>query len=113
MVSPSSSMMGNLRTIVKFLEDFLLFDKKRVLDREGAQYQMMGVLKFLARIGRYLVNFTSVTSETSVLELTEAREEIDRLRYLLEQEKATNAELVKNIDCSKKALLEAQEMIDC
>ena len=74
----------NLRTAVDFLEGSLSFGEKQALDEEGAQDQMTSALKSLARIGRYLVNFAGVTSEASPLELIKAREEIDRLRYLLE-----------------------------
>lgn len=42
----------------------------------------------------------------------EAKEEIDKLEYLLEQEKTVNAELVKEVDRSEEALREAQETIN-
>lgn len=46
------------------------------------------------------------------MELMEAKEEIDKLEYLLEQEKTVNAELVKEVDRSEEALREAQETIN-
>ncbi|KAG1338667.1 Pentatricopeptide repeat-containing protein, mitochondrial [Cocos nucifera] len=52
-------------------------------------------------------DLSEITSGASALELAEAREEIDGLRYHLEQEKAAHAELTKEVDCSKKALQEA------
>ena len=54
----------------------------------------------------YLVNFIGITSKASALELVEVKEEIDKLKYLLKQEKVANAELFNEIDYSEKALCE-------
>ena len=42
----------------------------------------------------------------------EVNEELGRFKYCLEQENVANTDLVKKIDCSEKALFEAQKMID-
>ena len=73
---------------------------------------MVGAFRSLALVGHYLANFAGVTSRVSSLELAEMREEFDRLRYYLEQEKAANIELNKEIDCSEKVFFEVHEMID-
>ena len=64
---------------------------------------MTDALKSLARIGHYLVNFIRISHGAPALELAETKE-IDRLKYLLEQEKIANAELVKEIDRFEEAL---------
>ena len=48
-----------------------------------------------------------------MLELIAVREETDLLKYLLEQERSANDELVKEANTSEEALQEAWEMIDC
>ncbi|EHA8590495.1 hypothetical protein COCNU_scaffold019491G000020 [Cocos nucifera] len=107
---PLLTAIETLKTIAKFLRSHLSFEERQALG-EGAQRQMMGALRSLTLIGYYLVNFAKITG-ASTLELAEVREEIDRLRYHLEQEKAANANLIKEIDCSAKMLSEAREMID-
>ncbi|KAG1362579.1 putative LRR receptor-like serine/threonine-protein kinase [Cocos nucifera] len=111
-VPSSPSAVETLKTMVEFLEGHLSFEERRALDGEGAQCQMAGAFRFLALIGHYLVNFTRITFGASALELAKAREEIDRLRYLLEQEKAANAKLVKKVDYFEKALREARDTIN-
>ena len=68
---------------------------------------MISAFRSLILVGHYLINFARITLGASALELAEAREKIDRLRYHLEQEKATNAVLTKEINCSEKAFFEA------
>ncbi|EHA8586406.1 hypothetical protein COCNU_scaffold000320G000030 [Cocos nucifera] len=82
---PAPSTVETLKATAEFLEGHLSLEEKRVLEG-GAQCRMA--------------------------ELAKAREEIDRLRYYLEQEKAANTELTKEIDCSEKVLFEAHEMIN-
>ena len=53
-----------------------------------------------------------IASEASTLELVEAKEEIDKLEYLLEQEKISNARLVKEIDRFEEAFHEAEGAIN-
>ena len=64
------------------------------------------------QVGHYLASFVGSTSDASALELTAAREEIDLLKYLLEQERSANTKLVKEANSSEEALREAREMID-
>ncbi|KAG1364117.1 hypothetical protein COCNU_11G009440 [Cocos nucifera] len=59
-----------------------------------------------------LANFVEATSGYSPLELVELKGELDKFKYYLEQEKAVNANLIKKIDCSEKALFEAREAHD-
>ena len=73
---------------------------------------MEGALRSLALLGHYLVSFVGIIPGASALELAEAKEEIDQLKYHLEQEKAANADLVKKIDYFEKALSDARKMID-
>ena len=73
---------------------------------------MVGALRFLALIGHYLINFAGIIPRASALELAKAKEVIDRLRYYLKQEKIANADLIRKIDCSKKALFKARKVIN-
>ncbi|KAG1330528.1 putative paramyosin-like [Cocos nucifera] len=107
-----SSAIDSLRIVAEFLKGHLSPADRQALDGEGAHCQMAGSLRSLALIGHYLASFTGVTSRVSSLELIEAKKEIDRLKYQLEQEKIANADLIKEIDCSKKTLFDAQEKID-
>ena len=64
------------------------------------------------QIGHYLTSFVGSILEASMLELATMREEIDLLKYCLEQTESTNSELVKETNSSEEAFREAQEMID-
>ena len=44
---------------------------------------MEGALRSLALLGHYFVSFVGIVPETLALELDEAKDEIDRLRYHL------------------------------
>ncbi|KAG1368247.1 hypothetical protein COCNU_14G007150 [Cocos nucifera] len=79
--------------------------------RQALNVKWQAPLMSLTLIEHYLVSFAGIT-RASALELAEVKEEIDKLRYHLEQEKATNAELTKEVDCSEEALWETPEMID-
>ncbi|EHA8586592.1 hypothetical protein COCNU_scaffold000558G000040 [Cocos nucifera] len=85
---------------------------RRALDGEGAYHQMADAFRSLALVSHYLVNFAGISSKSSSLKLIEVKEELERFKYYLEQEKTANADLIKEINCSKKALFEAQEKID-
>ncbi|EHA8587514.1 hypothetical protein COCNU_scaffold002508G000010 [Cocos nucifera] len=111
-LAPSSLAVNSLRIAAEFLGGHLSPVDKRALDEEGAHYHMVGDLRSLALMGHYLVSFTGITSGVSSLELVKAKEEIDMLKYHLEQEKAATVDLIKEIDCSKKAVFEVQEKID-
>ncbi|EHA8589755.1 hypothetical protein COCNU_scaffold012163G000010 [Cocos nucifera] len=52
------------------------------------------------------------TSGYLPLELVEVKGELDKFKYYLEQEKTANANLIKEIDYSEKALSKAQEVIN-
>ncbi|EHA8587171.1 hypothetical protein COCNU_scaffold001517G000030 [Cocos nucifera] len=108
---PFPSTVETLRAIAEFLGGYLSPEERLALEREGARHQMVGAFRSLALVGYYLADFVGVSSGISSLEFVEAKE-IDRLKYYLEQDKATNVELVKELDCSEKALFEAREMID-
>ncbi|KAG1363320.1 hypothetical protein COCNU_11G001470 [Cocos nucifera] len=92
---------------VKFLKSHLSSTKKRALEGEVTQRRMTGALRFLTLISHYLANFAGVAFGVSSLELVEVKKEIDMLKYHLKQEKAVNANLIKEIDYSKKALFDA------
>ncbi|KAG1330692.1 putative uncharacterized membrane protein [Cocos nucifera] len=105
-----SKLIG--RPLVSWLwPEKLRFFQAESLDGKGAQCQMAGAFRFLALVSHYLANFAGVSSGSSSLELVEVKEELERFKYFLEQEKIINTILIKEIDRSKKALSEAQEMI--
>ena len=54
-----------------------------------------------------MASFARVSSGSSLLELAEMKEELEKFKYYFEQEKAVNANLVKEIDCFEKALSKA------
>ncbi|KAG1368188.1 hypothetical protein COCNU_14G006560 [Cocos nucifera] len=82
------------------------------LEGEDIQHQVSGAFNSLASLSHYLASFVGATSGFSPLELMEAKNELEKLKYYLEQEKAANVDLIKDIDCSKKALSEAQKVIN-
>ena len=59
-----------------------------------------------------MANFTSATSDASSLELAVVKEEVDLLKYQLEQVKRDNSELAKELDFSEEARQEAQKIIN-
>ena len=64
-------------------------------------------------MGHYLTNLIGSTPDDLSLELTMAREEVDLLKYQLEQMENKNSKLVKELNSSEEALHEAREKIDC
>ena len=63
-------------------------------------------------MGHFLSNFVGSTPDDPSLKLTTAREEVDLLKYQLEQMENKNGKLTKELDSSEEALYEAREMID-
>ena len=63
-------------------------------------------------MGHYLTNFVGSTPDDPFLKLMVAREEVDLLKYQLEQMENKNSELVKELDSFEEALHEARVMID-
>ena len=58
----------------------------------------------------YLASFTGATSDASSLELAVVKEEVDLLKYQLEQVERNNSELAKELDFSEEVHREIQEI---
>ncbi|KAG1330092.1 hypothetical protein COCNU_02G000600 [Cocos nucifera] len=108
----SSSTADSFKTAAKFLRSCLTPIDRWALDEEGAQHQMASAFRSLILISHYLVSFTGASFEFLPLELMEVKGELKKSKYYLEQEKTVNIDLIKEIDCSEKALFKAQEVID-
>ncbi|KAG1368385.1 hypothetical protein COCNU_14G008530 [Cocos nucifera] len=104
-------VIDNLRIAAEFLESRLYPIDRRALVGEDAQHLAANAFRSLALVGHYLANFAGV-AEFSPLELVEVKGDLEKFKYYLEQKKAANADLVKKIDCSERALSKAREVID-
>ena len=59
-----------------------------------------------------MASFAGAASDISSLELAVVKEEVDLLKYQLEQVKRDNSELAKELDFSEEARQEAQKIIN-
>ncbi|KAG1328120.1 hypothetical protein COCNU_01G020540 [Cocos nucifera] len=95
-------------SMVSLMETMITTPPEETLAKEILVEEMGAV----DAMGYYLADFINSNLETLSLELTAAKEKADELKYLLEQKKITNIELVKEIDHFEKARHEAREAID-
>ncbi|KAG1364547.1 hypothetical protein COCNU_11G013740 [Cocos nucifera] len=110
---PSSFFnINNLRVTTDFLRRHLPLVDRLTLEGEDVQHQVSRIFNSLALLSHYLTSFIGAAFGFSPLELVEAKNELEKLKYYLEKEKAANADLIKEIDCSEKVLFKAQEVID-
>ncbi|XP_073100160.1 uncharacterized protein [Elaeis guineensis] len=103
-VPAAPSAAENLKSAAKFLRNFLSLVEKLFLEEQEDQQWMVSTLRSLAQVGHHLASFIGFISDVSALELTAVREEIDLLKYWLEQAERTNTELTRELNSFEEAL---------